>query len=290
MYEQFYGLTERPFRMTADPDYLYWSDMHGLAYTMLRYGVTSRAPITVITGEVGTGKTTLIRHLMNDMPADVSVGLVSNMQEGRGDLLDWVLLSLGETLDERSYMVSFQRFQEAVIETYAAGKRTLLIFDEAQNMSQASLEELRMLSNINADKDELLQIVLVGQPELRDCLRNPEMTQMLQRVAADYHMAALGLEDVRGYIPHRLKVAGASHRIFPEESCDLIHEATQGVPRLVNSLADLCLVYGYSREAQTVEPDLVRDFLDGAEQHGIFSSFRPLERTPTLVRQRTSEA
>ncbi len=285
MYEAFYGLKHRPFLMTADPDFLYWSNTHTLAFTMLRYGVTSRAPLTVITGEIGSGKTTLIRHLMNELPEEVVVGLVSNMQEGRGDLLHWVMMSFDQPFDDANYVRNFQRFQDFLVENYAEGKRSILIVDEAQNMSPASLEELRMLSNINADKDELLQIILVGQPQLRELLKEPELAQVVQRIAADFHIDALGPEDVHDYIQHRLEVAGAAYQIFPAHTCELIHEATGGIPRLVNSLCDLCLVYGFSDDQRTITEEVLRDFLSGVEKHGIFAKFRPLARPPVLVRQ-----
>ena len=287
MYEAFYGLRDRPFLMTADPDFLYWSNTHTLAFTMLRYGVMSRAPLTVITGEIGSGKTTLVRHLINDLGDDVTVGLVSNMQEGRGDLLHWVMMSFDQPFDDTSYVRTFQRLQEFLVENYAEGRRSILIFDEAQNMSPASLEELRMLSNINSDKDELLQIVLVGQPQLRELLRDPALVQVVQRVAADFHIEALGVEDVEAYIEHRLAVAGANWRIFPQRTCELIHEATGGIPRLVNSLCDLCLVYGFSDDQKTITEEVLRDFLSGVERHGIFAKFKPLGRSPTLVRRST---
>ncbi|MGF1502522.1 MAG: ExeA family protein [Paracoccaceae bacterium] len=285
MYEAFYGLKHRPFLMTADPDYLYWSNAHTLAFTMLRYGVMSRAPLTVITGEIGTGKTTLIRHLMNELPEDVIVGLVSNMQEGRGELLQWVMMALGEPFHEGSYVGNFQAFQDFIIENYAHGRRTILIFDEAQNMSPGSLEELRMLSNINADKDELLQIILVGQPQLRDLLRRPELAQVVQRIAADFHIDPLTAEETVQYINHRLEIAGASWQVFPERTCELVFEATSGLPRLVNSLCDLCLVYGFSDDKKTIDEQTLRDFLAGVEKHGIFAKFKPLSRSPQLVRQ-----
>ncbi|MEM9144758.1 MAG: AAA family ATPase [Pseudomonadota bacterium] len=285
MYEAFYELKHRPFLMTADPDFLYWSNTHTLAFTMLRYGVMSRAPLSVITGEIGSGKTTLLRHLINELPEDVVVGLVSNLQEGRGDLLHWVMMSFGQPFEDEAYVRNFQRFQEFLVENYAEGRRSILIFDEAQNMSHTSLEELRMLSNINADKDELLQIILVGQPQLRDLLRDPRLEQVVQRIAADFHIDGLGVEDTVAYIDHRLKVAGARWRIFPTRTCELIHEATGGIPRLVNSLCDLCLVYGFSDDQRTITEEVLRDFLAGVEKHGIFTKFKPLGRSPTLVRQ-----
>lgn len=283
MYEAFYGLKCRPFLMTTDPEFMFWSSSHSLALTMLRYGVMANAPLSVITGDVGAGKTTLIRYIMNELNDDVVVGLVSNMQEGRGDLLHWVMMALDQTLVDEPYVKTFQRFQDVVVEHYARGKRVVLIIDEAQNMSMASLEEMRMLSNINADKDELIQIVLVGQPQLRDMINRPELAQFVQRIAADFHIAPLNQDETRKYIRHRLKVAGTKHEIFPDRTCDLVFEATGGVPRLINSLCDLCLVYGFSDERKVIEEDMLRDFLAGVKRHGIFAKFNPLSAKPTLV-------
>ncbi|MGF1445290.1 MAG: ExeA family protein [Pikeienuella sp.] len=285
MYEAFYKLAHRPFLMTADPEFIYWSHTHSLAFTMLRYGVTGRAPLTVITGEIGSGKTTLLRHLMNELTEDIVVGLVSNMQEGRGDLLHWVMMSFDQPFDDENYVKTFQRFQDFLVENYANGMRSILIIDEAQNMSPSSLEALRMLSNINADKDELLQIILVGQPQLREILRRPELVQVVQRIGADFHIDALNVDEVHDYIQHRLQVAQASWQIFPRRTCELIHEATGGIPRLVNSLCDLCLVYGFSDDEKTITEEVLRDFLTGVEKHGIFGKFKPLDRSPVLVRQ-----
>ena len=170
IYNDHFGLTERPFTLLPDPDFLYWSENHTRAYAMLEYGMLTHAPITVITGEIGAGKTTLLRHLLRSLPEDFTVGLISNAQGNRGELLHWVLMALGVPTDDRraSYVQLFAQFQDFLIEEYATGRRTMLIFDEAQNLSIETLEELRMFSNINADKDELIQLVLVGQPELRD--------------------------------------------------------------------------------------------------------------------------
>jgi len=185
IYNEHFGLAERPFTLLPDPDFLYWSDNHTRAYAMLEYGMLTHAPITVITGEIGAGKTTLLRHLLRSLPEDFTVGLISNAQGNRGELLHWVLMALGvPTESSASYVQLFAQFQDFLIEEYAAGRRTMLIFDEAQNLSTETLEELRMFSNINADKDELIQLVLVGQPELRDRIAQPRLVQFAQRMAA----------------------------------------------------------------------------------------------------------
>lgn len=286
MYEDFYKLDRRPFLTVPDPEFLYWSNSHLMAFTMLRFGIMSRAPLTVITGEIGAGKTTLLRQLLNEVPGDISVGLVSNMQAGRGELLHWVMTALGEKLhDNEPYVSLFKRFQDFVIEAYATGKRVVLIFDEAQNLDVSSLEELRMLTNINADSDELLQLILVGQPQLRDLLARPELVQFSQRISSDFHLNCLSKSEVSYYIARRLQLAGSQWEIFSPGASDVIYEATGGVPRLINILCDLCLVYGFSGEHRTVEPDMVFDFLSSAERQGIYTQFKRVKRAPKLVRE-----
>lgn len=285
MYEAFYGLKCRPFLTVPDPEFLYWSDTHRLAMTMLRYGIVSRAPITVITGSVGAGKTTLIRHLMSEMPEDLTLGLISNMQRGRGELLHWAMLSLDQELCDEQYVQTFRRFQEVLVERYAEGRRVVLIIDEAQNLSISQLEELRMLSNINAEKDELLQLILVGQPKLRELLDRPELEQLVQRISADYHLGSLSLRETHTYINQRLQTAGATQMIFPSRSCDLIFEATGGIPRLINILCDLCLVHGYSEERWQIEEELIRELLIETADRGIYKQFTSLSKGPKLVRE-----
>lgn len=285
MYEAFYKLRSRPFLTVPDPDFLFWTDTHSLAFTMLRYGIMSRAPITVITGDIGAGKTTLLRQLLRDVPSDLIVGLVSNMQAGRGQLLHWVMMALGDKSGDLPYVTLFSQFQEFLIEAYANNQRVVLIFDEAQNLSPEQLEELRMLSNINADKDELLQLVLVGQPQLRELLARPDLVQFAQRISADFHLTTMSASEVTAYIEHRLAVSGSEWRIFPDRTCQLIHLATHGVPRLVNILCDLCLVYGFSADKKVIEEPLLREFLGSAQRRGIYQQFAPLPEGPTLVHQ-----
>jgi type II secretory pathway predicted ATPase ExeA len=262
IYCSFFGLSERPFSLLPDPSFLYWSPQHRRAYTMLEYGLLTHAPITLITGEVGAGKTTLLHHLLKTIDEDVKIGLVSNAQGSRGELLRWVLMALDVPASaEETYVDLFARFQAFLIEEYAKGRRVILIFDEAQNLSRESLEELRMFTNINANKDELLQLILVGQPELNTLVRRPDMTQFAQRISSNYHLPAMDAATVRGYIDHRLKVVGARQNIFSNDATLLIHEATRGVPRLVNQLCDLAMLYAFTADRKRIHRALVQQVL-----------------------------
>jgi general secretion pathway protein A len=269
IYNDHFGLSERPFTLLPDPDFLYWSDNHTRAYAMLEYGMLTHAPITVITGEIGAGKTTLLRHLLRTLPEEFTVGLISNAQGNRGELLHWVLMALGVSTDTgASYVQLFAQFQDFLIEEYASGRRTMLIFDEAQNLSIETLEELRMFSNINADKDELIQLVLVGQPELRDLIAQPRLTQFAQRVAAEYHLPGMSVDQVDAYINHRLAVAGAQREIFTPSAAECIHAASRGVPRLVNQICDYALVYAFTDGLDLVDAGVIEQVVKDRRMHG----------------------
>jgi general secretion pathway protein A len=263
LYTKYFGLTERPFSLLPDPDFLFWAAEHTRAYTMLEYGVLTRAPITLITGEVGAGKTTLMQHLLRNLDSDMTVGLISNAHGDRGELLRWVMMALGQNPDPKAnYVELFAAFQAFLIAEYARGQRVVLIFDEAQNMTRESLEELRMFTNINSNKDELLQLILIGQPELRDMIRRPDMKQIAQRVAASFHLTHMDAPTVLRYIRHRLEVAGAKKDLFSEAAANLVHRATGGIPRLVNQLCDLAMVYACTSEHGTVRAETVQAVLD----------------------------
>jgi general secretion pathway protein A len=269
IYTDHFGLRERPFTLLPDPDFLYWSENHSRAYAMLEYGLLTHSPITVITGEIGAGKTTLLRHLLRSLPDDFTIGLISNAQGNRGELLHWVLMALGVTTDmNASYVQLFAQFQDFLIEEYASGRRTILIFDEAQNLSIETLEELRMFSNINADKDELIQLVLVGQPELRDLISQPRLVQFAQRVAAEYHLPGMTADAVRAYIEHRLAIAGASREIFTPAACECVHLASRGIPRLVNQICDYALVYAYTDGLEKVDASVIEQVVTDRRMHG----------------------
>jgi len=270
MYEAFYHLREKPFTLLPDPGFLYLSTRHRMALTMLEYGLMNQAGFTVISGDIGAGKTTLIRHMLNNMDQEHTVGLISNTHRSFGELLQWVLLAFNLEHRNMDKVEMYQRFIEFIIDEYAHNRRTVLIIDEAQNMEAETLEELRMLSNINADKDQTLQVILVGQRELRETLRSPELVQFAQRISVDYHLEPLSENDTAGYIRHRLEVAGGSPGIFTTAACKAVYHFTGGVPRLINLLCDTALVYGYAEQKQRINARLVADVAREKQQGGIF--------------------
>jgi type II secretory pathway predicted ATPase ExeA len=273
MYEAFYNLREKPFTLLPDPGFLYLSNRHRMALTMLEYGLMNQAGFTVISGDIGAGKTTLIRHLLNNMDREHTVGLISNTHRSFGELLQWVLLAFNLEHRDMDKVEMYRRFVDFIIDEYAHNRRTVLIIDEAQNMEAETLEELRMLSNINADKDQALQVILVGQRELRETLRRPDLVQFAQRISVDYHLEALSEADTAGYIQHRLKVAGGSPDIFTPAACKAIYHFTGGVPRLINLLCDTALVYGYAEQKRRIDAKLVADVAREKQQGGIFPVF-----------------
>jgi type II secretory pathway predicted ATPase ExeA len=262
-YMDFFGFRERPFTLVPDPDFLFWSPQHRRAYSVLEFGILSRAPITLVTGGVGCGKTTLLRELLRQFGNKVTVGLISNAQGGRGELIQWVLNSLGVAFDPNvGYVQLFQKLQDYLIDEYASGRRVVLIFDEAQNLSPESLEELRMLTNINSGKDEVIQLVLVGQPELRDMVLDPSLRQLAQRIATSFHLLPLDENAVVELIRHRLKAAGGTGEEVTEAAAQMVYRTTHGVPRLVNQLCDMALLYAWSMDNHHVDEHVVQSVLD----------------------------
>ncbi len=275
MYESYYGLREKPFSILPDPDMIYWGKNHRLAFAMLEFGVMNNAGFTVITGEIGCGKTTLLRYLLRNLEHNISVGLISNTPRGKAELMQWVMMSLDLPFED-SYPTLFKRFQQYLHEQFAKGGRTILIVDEAQNLGLDSLEELRMLSNINADKDQYLQMILIGQPQLKDLLRSPELFQFAQRVSSDFHLKPLTSGEVKEYISHRLRAAGAKRQLFSDEACRAIAHASQGIPRTINILCDTALIYGFAVSADRIDPEIVALVIENKSQYGVL----PLTPSP----------
>jgi type II secretory pathway predicted ATPase ExeA len=269
MYERFYGLRERPFSLLPNPEFVYFSRQHYIAYGLLEYGLMQQAGFVVITGDIGTGKTTLVRYLMGHLAPEVDVGLIVNTHPEFGGLLQWVADAFGIEDAGSSPVDQYRSFVRFLQANAKRGRRALLVVDEGQNLDARGLEELRTLSNINSTQ-QLLQIMVIGQPELRQILRRPELEQFAQRVTVDYHLQPLMREESRAYITHRLQVAGAGdRRIFDDLALDFVHAYSRGVPRLINMLCDAALVYGYATETKVIDVPLVEEVVRDRLKGGI---------------------
>ncbi len=268
MYEEFYGLREKPFSILPDPDLIYWGKNHRLALAMLEFGVRNSAGFAVITGEIGSGKTTLLRYLLRRLDPQIVVGLMASTPQRGTGLLQWVMMSLNQPF-EGSYAQLYKMFHQFLYAQHARGRRTILIVDEAQNLGVEALEELRMLSNINADKNQFLQIILLGQPQLKDMLRTPELLQFAQRVSSDYHLKPLVASEVVEYITFRLRAVGSKTALFSAEACQLIAHASGGIPRTINILCDTALVYGFGNQASQITSRLVAMVIQDKQLYGV---------------------
>ena len=269
MYEQFFGLKEKPFTILPDPSYLYMSKGHAKALTLLRYSIIGRQGFTVVTGEIGSGKTTLINRLLEDLDEDVTVGLLNFTDPGAAELNEWIAMAFGLDYAGKSRTELYEDFISFLISQYAQGKYTVLIVDEAQNLVIKGLEKIRMLSNVNARKEHLLHLILVGQPQLRTLLRSVDLEQLVQRVSVSYHLDRLSSRDAKAYVLHRLKVAGAAGSLFSPQALRVLTEASLGVPRIINTLCDLALVYGFSAGKRRIDARIAKAVLADREEMGL---------------------
>ncbi len=280
MYERYFSLTAKPFALTPDPAFLYPSRQHGMALTMLEYGLESHAAFSLLTGEIGSGKTTLVRKLVRQLNPQTGVGLISNTHARFRAIHGWALSALGVASPGDSDIAQYEALVDYLVKEYAHGRRTLLILDEAQNLSVEALEDLRLLSNVNSEKDLVLQILLVGQPELRETLSRPELRQFAQRVSVDYHLKALDAHETAAYVRHRLEVAGGDGSLFRPDALALVHAHTRGVPRLVNQLCDYALVYAYAEGLRGIDAQLISQVLNdrrgGIALGGLAMESRPM--------------
>ena len=259
MYTQFFGLTEKPFSITPDPRYLYMSPRHADALAHLLYGISESGGFIQLTGEVGTGKTTLVRSLFEQLPDEADVALILNPELTTEEFLTAISEELGiEVPGNRSIKALIDGLNAHLLDAHSRGRRTVLIVDEAQNLGTELLEQVRLLTNLETPKQKLLQIILIGQPELREVLSRADMRQVAQRVTGRYHLEPLNQADTTKYVKHRMRVAGASGSVFRPAAIREIFRRSNGVPRLINVVADRALLAAYAQESRQINRRLVR--------------------------------
>lgn len=284
MYLTFYGLTEKPFNATPDPKFLYMSPGHREALAQLLYGVQERKGFIVLTGKVGTGKTTLLHTLLQRLNGQCAVAFVVNSTLPFGELLEYVLTDLGISKRGETGAQRLMALNNFLIERERAGQNTVLIVDEAQNLDAATLEQIRLLSNFETPTSKLLQILLVGQPELKNRLDLPELRQLKQRVGLRCQIQPLTPEQTRSYIRTRLRIAGGRDlALFSDSAVDRITSYSDGIPRLINTVCDHCLLFGYADQKRRIDQHAVDQAISYLEE-----GIRPAKQGRNLRRRRMS--
>jgi len=261
MYETFYGFREKPFNLHPDPEYFFMSREHGETYTQLEYAITENKGFVVITGEIGSGKTTLINYLLRRLRPDIEVAVLSHTIVRPKQFIKMLCQEFELSSDGMNKVEMLDLFYNFLLAQFAARKRVVLIIDESQNLSEKTLEEIRLLSNLESEKNHLLQIILLGQPELKHKLEQKNLEQFVQRVTVYWHLKGLNQDEVGQYIQHRLKVAGSddNSKIFNPEAVDALYTYSRGIPRLINLFCDAALVHGYADELKVIGKDTIEE-------------------------------
>lgn len=263
MYCKFYGLKERPFNVTSDPAFFYLSAKHKEALAHLHYGVSQRKGIIVLTGEIGTGKTTICRFFINQLEKNVKTALILNPHFSEIQLLDAIVRDFGIKTSSKVRLGLIRELNSFLLNESSLGNNIVLIIDEAQNLKPAVLEQVRLLSNLETEKEKLLQVILVGQPELNTRLNLYELRQLRQRIMVRYHILPLERKEIREYIEHRLNVAGLTKGIdFSDEAINSITDFSCGTPRLINMICDRALLAGFTSETRSIDKAIINKCLD----------------------------
>lgn len=257
MYKSFYQLHSKPFSLLPDSEFLYLGSTHRTAYSLLEYGLLTEAPFMVLTGDPGTGKTSLLHRLIADNRDVYAIGFLSNARYDVEYLMPWILLALGLNNKQLDPVEAQHLFTKFLAEQALRKRRVVLIMDEAQNLGVKLLEELRLLSNLNREKSLQLQIILSGQPDLQTLLRRVDMTQFAQRVVVDYHIQPFTEDEVAQYIHHRIQLSGSSRPLFSPQACALTYRLSQGNPRLINQVCEMALTYGFAQQAPRITAQLL---------------------------------
>ena len=247
MYTTFFGFKEKPFSLVPNPAFLFLSQAHENAMTYLEYGLSENVGFVLLTGEIGSGKTTLVRHILNQMDDKTEVAVLFNTGLVSDDLVFLILSRFDIPFDPGiSRGIALEKLYAFLIDRYSMGRRTLLVIDEAQNLSKQSLEDIRMLSNLQTDNEMLLQVMIVGQPELKKTLYHPRLEQLSQRIAASYHLGPMDEAETREYIAHRLVHAGGDPEVIRPDAIEKIFQISGGIPRTINLICDAAFVYAYA--------------------------------------------
>jgi general secretion pathway protein A len=289
VYEAFYGFRVKPFALSPQEEFLFLSRQHRMALELLVYGLQNQAMFSVVTGDIGTGKTTLMRHLFTGRGPSNALAIISGTLGTYNELLQWILSEFGVEHQGLDKIALQHALTQQLKWVSARNKRVVLVIDEAQSLTPDVLEELRLFSNINAGSTMLFQTVLVGQLQLRDTLRRKDMRPLAQRIGVDYVLAPLDQEQTHAYIRHRLEFAGANREdLFTADACDAIFVASRGVPRIINLFCDTALVYGYADQKQSIDAATVNEMLNDKARDGgwLFQSRLPRrpqasDKTPT---------
>jgi general secretion pathway protein A len=264
MYEAYFGLKENPFTLSPDPRYLYLSPRHREALNCLIYGIGEKKGFMLVTGGIGTGKTTLCRALLAGLDGSTASALIFNPALSELELLKTINQEFGIRIAGRGTKKRYlDALNDFLLRNFAAGKNAVLLIDEAQNLSHGVLEQIRMLSNLETVREKLLQIILLGQPEMRGLLALPSLRQLNERITVRYDLKPLSREDVRGYVDHRLTTAGVDKGsvLFTAGAYSLLYDLSRGVPRRINALCDRALLVAYGRDLRTIDRRLIRGAL-----------------------------
>jgi len=268
MYCDFYGLKERPFNVTSDPSFFFLSQKHKEALSHLYYGVTQRKGIMVITGEIGTGKTTLCRFFLSQLGKNVKTAFILNPHFSEIQLLEAIIKDFGIFCADKTRLSFISELNRFLLSESESGNNVVLIIDEAQNLKPNQLEQVRLLSNLETEKEKLIQIILVGQPELNRRLNLYDLRQLQQRIMVRYHITPLNKGELKEYISHRLQIAGGANKItFTDEALQAITEFTSGVPRLTNIICDRALLAGFVLETYVVDADIIKRCIEELESY-----------------------
>ena len=279
-YLEHFKLKEQPFRLTPDPDFVYWSKQHARAKAYMESTIWLADGFVVITGEIGSGKTTLLQSFLSELEDDIVYAVVSQTQLTATQFLQAVLTEFGFKPFNKRKVELLDMLNMFLIEQYSNGKKVVLIVDEAQNLSKKVLEEIRMLSGIETHKEKVLRIILAGQPELKDTLESPSLKQLVQRVRLRFHLGPLGAQELKNYIDHRLEIAGSSSKdLFADGCFDILYRYSGGVPRLVNTLCDTALLCAFADGKDHVDTDDIQAAVSelGWQEHaGSTGTFGPI--------------